>query len=130
VDYSLGAIVNHPGETRETLKQSTDAFWNLVWRGPSQRMVALVRHTFAFFPGSPFASQQRDFFDRYGTVVHHPQWWRSTQGDQRALSESTCASRDLAPEEVAAASQKLAVADFALRMRSKHSNAPAQTREG
>jgi radical SAM superfamily enzyme YgiQ (UPF0313 family) len=119
VDYSLGAIVNHPGECPETLEQSVDAFWRWVWRGPSDRMIALVRHCFAYFPGSPFADRRDEYQARFGTVVHHPTWWHSTEGDQRALSEDTTASHALSLREAHAALQKLAVADFVLRSRSR-----------
>jgi radical SAM superfamily enzyme YgiQ (UPF0313 family) len=114
VDYGLGVLVNHPGETSETLRESVDFFWRLVWQGPSRHLVGLHPHTYAYFPGSPIDDLRASLARSCGARIHHPSWWRQPCLDQRALSESNTASTSLTPALLQAELNRLNVATFLL----------------
>lgn len=118
VEYVVGALLNHPGETPEMLEESTEYFWRLLWDGPSERMLAFMPHPYAYFPGSPF-EQVRHELEAAGARIGNPGWWREPRSDHRALSEANQGSSRLTEARVATAMTRLDTANWFLGPRRK-----------
>ncbi|MCU0691596.1 MAG: radical SAM protein [Polyangiaceae bacterium] len=114
VDYVPGVLLNHPGETADTLRESVDFFWRLAWDGPSRHMLGLLPHMYAYLPGSPIDELCASLARSCGARIHHPGWWRQTCHDQRALSESNTASTSLTPSHLEEQLNRLHIANFLL----------------
>jgi radical SAM superfamily enzyme YgiQ (UPF0313 family) len=125
IDYNVGVLYNHPGERPDTLEQSVDFFWRLVWDGPSERLVRLIIHRYAYFPGAPFDGVRHDFAERLGTRIQHPRWWHIRAVDQRAMSEQNTASATLPLQRAADIVKRLDVANWILGMRAGPQHAPS-----
>ncbi len=112
VEYYVGFLYNHPGETRKALAESIEFYWKLLWDGPSDNLLGFVSHRFAYFPGSPFDALQRDFEKRWGTVIRHPTWWRTPMADHRQRAEDNVASHDLPCELATEMAQRIVLANW------------------
>ena len=118
VEYVIGVLLNHPGETPEMLEESTNYFWRLLWDGPSQCMLAFMPHSYAYFPGSPF-EQVRSKLEDAGARIGNPGWWREHRPDHRAMSEANQGSAALTEDHLANAMKRLETANWFLGPRRK-----------
>ncbi|HQP33919.1 MAG TPA: radical SAM protein [Polyangiaceae bacterium] len=111
VEYVIGVLVNHPGETPAMLRESTERFWRLLWDGPSQGLLAFMPHRYAYFPGSPI-EQMLPGLEAAGARIGHPGWWRVARSDHRVMSEANQGSGDLTEAHVAEAMRRLETANW------------------
>lgn len=117
VEYYVGVLYNHPGETKETLQQSIDFCWRLLWDGPSKNLLDFFIHQYAYLPGSPLDAQLADFSHRYGTQIHHPGWWRTPEMEHRSKAEANTASWDLSLKDAEEMAQRFRLMNWLNRNR-------------
>ncbi len=95
VQYMLGTLFNHPGETRQTLQENLDFFDRFITEKPHPGLVVFVDHTYTYYPGSRFDLVAEKFSKEHGARIHFPDYWRHPKPDHRAQSRAVTASWDL-----------------------------------
>jgi len=98
-DYGIihvaNLILNHPGETQQTLEES----FGFVDEESKINQSSLIWacHDYMHFPGSDIDWRQEFYEQEYGTVFLHPNWWHEDE-DILGTSRNIYPSRDLTGE--------------------------------
>lgn len=73
--WATNVIVGHPGETRETMRE-THAFVRKLFLSAPDTRGWLSIDPFRLYPGALVHEQMGEWSQRFGTRFHHPQWWK------------------------------------------------------
>lgn len=121
IEYAMSVLYNHPGERRETLRETVDFLWNLFWNGPSRGLREFRLHRYAYHPGSGLDARWSMLADRYGARIHHPRWWASpgAGGDHTVNATDNTASDGFQASEAEALVQRVRLANWLLSLRRK-----------
>ena len=76
LSFATNVIVGHPGETHETMRQTRD-FVAEVFTAGGQTAGWVSIDPFRLYPGSLVHEDLAGYSQRFGTRIHHPEWWRS-----------------------------------------------------
>jgi radical SAM superfamily enzyme YgiQ (UPF0313 family) len=95
--HRANLIMNYPGETRDTLKETFDFIDSELQRENTYLMWALSRYM--HFPGCELYSQADRFERDYGSRFLCDEWWKRPE-DQYDNSVNTVPSADLSGENV------------------------------
>lgn len=95
--HQVYLITNHPGERLHHVKETLSFFEGLIKEMPRTSLISLSPQPYRYYPGTALSKDPEGFFQRYGTVVDDPFWWRR---DVDMRSASAC-TRDthLSPSE-------------------------------
>jgi hypothetical protein len=93
VPYKILLLFNHPGETDETYKDTLRFLDSLI---RDQKVISgiLGAQTFSFFPGSKVSLYLKEYYQRFGTIIHHKEWWKQ-KSDHYILSTSIVPGEEL-----------------------------------
>ena len=97
VVHGANLIFNHPGETRETLRETFAFVDSELNRGPSSLMWAC--HGYMHFPGSAIDLNQSFYEREFGTQFLDPRWWYGDE-DPFVSSRQVIPSSDLSGDNV------------------------------
>ena len=86
-------LVNHPGETPETLESTVGFLERLITEHP-RTSLSLAAARYSYFPGSDVERMRSSYERRFGTLIRSPEWWKAAE-PQAGLSQAVQASREL-----------------------------------
>ncbi len=76
LNWAANIIVGHPGED-ETSMRETLAFVQRLFTSARETCGWLSIDPFRLYPGAHVHEAMQDYAARFGTVFHHPAWWKS-----------------------------------------------------
>jgi radical SAM superfamily enzyme YgiQ (UPF0313 family) len=103
--HRANIIMNHPGETRETVDQTIKFIKQLAERKDNHLFWGIG--TFGLFPGSDIHLNFNYYKEKYGTEIMYPEWWKN-EFDQYNSSSKVLPSKDFTWETVEYWRQKMA----------------------
>jgi cyclophilin family peptidyl-prolyl cis-trans isomerase len=95
VPHMIYLILNYPGETPESLQETT-AFWTRYCHEHPGSAGALSAQSFKAFPGCEVYDRFADYEARYGARMLHPRWWAERRPNQMDLAGQVVPSTALA----------------------------------
>jgi radical SAM superfamily enzyme YgiQ (UPF0313 family)/cyclophilin family peptidyl-prolyl cis-trans isomerase len=95
VPHAVYGILNYPGETPETLKETLQ-FWTRYYQEHPGSHAVFSSQTFKFFPGCEVFNNWKHYEEAYGARVLHPEWWKLRRPAHSELSGQIVPSRELA----------------------------------
>ena len=94
VPHSVYSILNYPGETSETLKETLQ-FWTRYYEEHEAVTPSSRPRAFKFFPGCEVFTNWKHYEQTYGARVLHPEWWKLCRPVHSELAGQIVPSREL-----------------------------------
>jgi radical SAM superfamily enzyme YgiQ (UPF0313 family)/protein-L-isoaspartate O-methyltransferase len=76
LNWATNVIVGHPGETRETMRE-TAAYVEALFTSAGETCGWLSIDPFRLYPGAYVHQEMAAYGQRFGTRFYHPEWWKS-----------------------------------------------------
>lgn len=83
--YIINLLFNHPGETRETIKESMGKILEMINNEVIGERASFNFAVYSHFPGTRIYENMKNYKLQYGTIFYYPEWWKREETTQYGM---------------------------------------------